>query len=545
MPYKLSISSWKAFPFLILLVFIAPVLIVLSSLFGDYSENWSHLYNYVLFDYVSNSILLILGVIFLVLIIGLSTSWLVTNYSFYGKEFLEWALILPLSIPPYILAYTFTGLFDTTGTANNLSREILNLGQDFVLFPNVRNIYGAILVFSFTLYPYVYLVSRTAFMNQSRSMLEAGRVLGLSQFQTFYKLSLPIIRPAIIGGLMLVIMETLSDFGAVDHFAIQTFTTGIFRTWYGLYDLNTAMQLASLLLIFVGVFYLLERYSRSETEYTSTSSTFRPTKEIELKGLKSSLAFFVCFFPIFIGFLLPVSELAVWAFSSNLGFFNEKFYTTTFNTIYLALFSALLCATLALLINYSIRFTKSRFSNFLSSLLSIGYAVPGLILAVGIVQLLAWLDNKVLLELEIVLTGSVIGLIFAYLIKSYALANSTFESGFKRISPSLDDSARILNSSGWSMLLRVHFPLLKTSFLTSLLLVTSEVVKELPATLILRPFNFDTLAVSTYLYAAEERMFLAAAPAIAIVAIGLIPIIILTRMIKSSRPTTNKGGYDS
>ena len=173
MAYKLSISSWKALPFLILFVFVAPVLIVLSSLFGDYSENWSHLYNYVLFDYVSNSILLILGVIFLVLIIGLSTSWLVTNYSFYGKEFLEWALILPLSIPPYILAYTFTGLFDTTGTANNLSRELLNLGQDFVMFPNVRNIYGAILVFSFTLYPYVYLVSRTAFINQSRSMLEA------------------------------------------------------------------------------------------------------------------------------------------------------------------------------------------------------------------------------------------------------------------------------------------------------------------------------------------------------------------------------------
>ena len=272
MAYKLSISSWKAFPFLILFVFVAPVLIVLSSLFGDYSENWSHLYNYVLFDYVSNSILLLLGVIFLVLIIGLSTSWLVTNYNFYGKEFLEWALILPLSIPPYILAYTFTGLFDTTGTANNLSRDLLNLGLDFVMFPNVRNIYGAIIVFSFTLYPYVYLVSRTAFMNQSRSMLEAGRVLGLSQFQTFYKLSLPIIRPAIIGGLMLVIMETLSDFGAVDHFAIQTFTTGIFRTWYGLYDLSTAMQLAALLLIFVGIFYLLERYSRSETEYTSSSS---------------------------------------------------------------------------------------------------------------------------------------------------------------------------------------------------------------------------------------------------------------------------------
>ena len=393
------------------------------------------------------------------------------------------------------------------------------------------------MVFSFTLYPYVYLVSRSAFLNQSQSMLEAGRMLGLNKVQIFYKLGLPIIRPALIGGLMLVIMETLSDFGAVDHFAVQTFTTGIFRTWYGMYDLNTAMQLASFLLIFVGIFITLERFSRKKAKYSSGSSTFKPVKLIQLSGIKSCIAFLVCFLPIFIGFIVPVSELAIWAYHHNLNFFDDKFINTTINTINLAIIAALLCACFALLVNFSIRFKKNTLSILSNSLLSMGYAVPGLILAVGIVQLFTWIDRSLLMNTETVLTGSLVGLIFAYVIKSYALANSTFESGFERISLSIDDSAKTLKSSGWNLLKRVHFPLLKTSFLTSMLLVISEVVKELPATLILRPFNFDTLAVSTYIYAAEERMIQASAPAIAIVIVGLIPIIILTKMIKSSKPT--------
>ena len=245
----------------------------------------------------------------------------------------------------------------------------------------------------------------------------------------------------------------------------------------------------------------------------------------------------ICFIPIFIGFLLPVSELTIWAFQYNLDFFNHKFITTMTNTISLAIIAAILCAFFALLINFSIRLKKNTLSVTSNSLLSMGYAVPGLILAVGIVQLFAWLDKSIFYDTRIILTGSLAGLVFAYVIKSYALANSTFESGFERISRSIDDSAKTLNSGGLNLLRRVHFPLLKTSFLTSILLVTSEVVKELPATLILRPFNFDTLAVSTYIYAAEERMIQASAPAIAIVITGLIPIIILTKMIRSSRPT--------
>ena len=536
--YRLSgISFWKVLTPLVFLVFLSPVVIVLFSLFGEYSENWNHLYNFVLIDYITNSLILVTGVSLITLFIGTGTAWLITNFNFHGKRFFEWALILPLAIPPYILAYTFTGLFDSYGTLNNLSRDLFQLGDGVNIFPNVRNIYGAVVVFSFTLYPYVYLVSRSAFINQSRSMLESGRMLGLSQFGIFYKLSLPLIRPAMIGGVMLVVMETLSDFGAVEHFAVQTFTTGIFRTWYGMGDLNTAMQLASMLLIFVGVFLFIERKSRKQAAFTTNASNFRPIQIDQLSGVYSVLAFIACLMPILIGFLLPISELLVWAINYNLSFFNEKFI----KTVYLSIAAAILCSTLALLINFSIRLNKSRFLNILNSFLSIGYAVPGLILAVGIVQLMTFLDRSLFLSSNFILTGSLIGLILAYIIKSYALSNSTFESGMENISPRIDDSARVLKSTGWNLLGRIHFPLLKTSFLTSILLVTSEVVKELPATLILRPFNFDTLAVSTYIYAAEERMFEAAAPSIAIIIVGLIPIIILTKMIRSSRLGDNLG----
>jgi len=531
-----KLSFWSLLPFAVLIVFTAPLLIVISSLLGEYSENWSHLYEYVLFDYISNSLILVFGVGVVVFLLGTITAWTVTNYNFFGRNIFEWALILPLAIPPYILAYTFTGLFDPYGDANIFIREILSLDESVIIFPGVRNIYGAIIVFGFTLYPYVYLVSRSAFINQSKSMIEASRLLGLNQIQVFYKLALPIIRPAAIGGLMLVVMETLSDFGAVDHFAIETFTTGIFRTWYGLYDIQTAMQLASLLLITVGIFYIVEKNSRGKGIYTSSNSTFSPNSEIVLSGFKAFLAFLICFLPIFIGFILPILELSLWAYEVNMAFFNDKFFQTSINSFTLSIVTGLICAGLALLINFSIRFKPSGVVKRLSSLLSIGYAVPGLILAVGMVQLLVGLDSLVFSNLDIVLTGSIFGLLVAYIIKTYALANSSIESGYERISNSIDDSSRILGSSGWNMLISVHTPLMKTALLTSVLLVMSDVVKELPATLILRPFNFETLAVSTYIYASEERMLQAAAPAIAIVLVGLIPIIFLSKMIRSSRP---------
>ena len=532
-----SEDLWRFLPVLFFIFFISPVAIVLSSLFGQYSENWSHLYNYVLSDYVINSFLLITGVSILTSLIGIITSWLVTNFNFSGKKFFEWALILPLSVPPYILAYTYTGLFDASGSVNTFLIEIFNLDISTIIFPNIRNIYGAVMVFSFTLYPYVYLICRMAFVNHSKSIIESGRVLGLSRIGAFFNLSIPLIRPAIIAGLALVIMETLSDFGAVDHFAISTFTTGIFRTWYGMYDLETAMQLASFLLIFITIILFTERISRRKMSFTFENSLYKKTDILKLRGIKNFSAFVICFLPIFMGFLLPIIELINWSISYNLDFFNSKFIKTSMNSIILAFVAALLCSMFALIINYSIRFQKNSFLSFLSSSLSLGYAFPGLILAVGIIQLLTFVDSLLITQsLGLILTGSILGLIIAYIIKSYAMASSTIDSSYQRISTYVDDVSKTLGITGWKMLFKIHFPLIKTGVLTSALLVISEVIKELPATLILRPFNFDTLAVSAYIYASEERMFEAAAPSIAIVMVGLLPIYFLSRMIRESRP---------
>ena len=534
---QIFFNPWVIFPFLIFLVFLSPLLVVVASLFGNYSDNWNHLLTYVLSSYVFNSLFLIFGVSIIASILGVGSAWIVSNYNYLGKSFFEWALILPLAVPPYILAYTFTGLFDSYGSANNLVRELFSLNLNYIFFPNIRNIYGAIIVFSFTLYPYIYLATRMALINQSRSILEVGKTLGLNKLGIVFKLALPMIRPAIIAGLMLVIMETLSDFGAVEHFAIPTFTTGIFRTWYGLYDLQTAMQLSSLLLIFVTFFIFIERLSRKNISYTSGSPIYGEIMKVKLKGYKNILAFLICLIPLLVGFVLPILELSNWAINYKLDFFNEDFLKNSANTIYLAVIAAIFCTFLTLLMNFSIRVQKNNFLFFMSSSLTLGYAIPGLILAIGIMQIFNFLDNYFFSTLfNFVLTGSILGLVVAYIIKAYALSNSVIEPAYLRVSPYMDDIAKTLNASNLKLLRNIHLPLLKTSFLTSIVLVISEVIKELPATLILRPFNFDTLAVSTYIYASEERMYEAAAPSIAIVLVGLIPIYFLTKTIRSSRP---------
>jgi len=534
---QILFNPWVIFPFLIFLVFLSPLLVVVASLFGNYSDNWNHLLTYVLSSYVFNSLFLIFGVSIIASILGVGSAWIVSNYNFLGKSFFEWALILPLAVPPYILAYTFTGLFDSYGSANNLIRELFSLNSNHIFFPNIRNIYGAIIVFSFTLYPYIYLATRMALINQSRSILEVGKTLGLNKLGIVFKLALPMIRPAIIAGLMLVIMETLSDFGAVEHFAIPTFTTGIFRTWYGLYDLQTAMQLSSLLLIFVTFFIFIERLSRKNISYTSGSPIYGEIIKVKLKGYKNILAFLICLIPLLVGFVLPILELSNWAINYKLDFFNEDFLKNSANTIYLAVIAAIFCTFLTLLMNFSIRVQKNNFLFFMSSSLTLGYAIPGLILAIGIMQIFNFLDNYFFSTLfNFVLTGSILGLVIAYIIKAYALSNSVIEPAYLRVSPYMDDIAKTLNASNLKLLKNIHLPLLKTSFLTSIVLVISEVIKELPATLILRPFNFDTLAVSTYIYASEERMYEAAAPSIAIVLVGLIPIYFLSKTIRSSRP---------
>ncbi len=531
---------WKSVPAVLLLIFLAPLGFVLLSLFGEFGDNWNHLINYVLPNYVFNSIYLVLGVSALSLILGVGTAWFITNYDFSLRGWFEWAIILPLAVPPYILAYTFTGLFDSYGSANELIRIIFNLENNFVIFPNVRNIYGAIVVFSFTLYPYVYLTTRMAFLNQSRSLMEAGKLLGLNNQSLFFRLAIPMVRPAIIAGLALVIMETLSDFGAVEHFAVQTFTTGIFRTWFGMYDLNTAMQLSSMLLIFVTFFLFLERHERNKMSFTYSGSTFKKTNRTKLMGLKNVFTFLFCLIPLLIGFVLPIIELTNWAlFFPSENFLSKNILNSFLNTIFLGILAAIFCTFFAFYINFLKRFDKGYVLKSTSQFLSLGYALPGLVLAVGIIEFFAFLDNSFLKHfLNVFLVGSILGLILAYIIKSYALANNTIESGFSRLTNSIDDVSLTLSKSKSEIFFKIHLPLMKTSIFTSLILVISEVIKELPATLILRPFNFDTLAVTTYIYASEERMYEAASPAMLIVLIGLVPIFFLSKTIRLSRPGT-------
>jgi len=527
-----KLSFWEIFAASIAALFAIPILLILLSLFSGFNDNFAHIYDVVLYEYSLNSFYLVIGVSILVIFIGVITAWLVTNYDFIGKKIFVWALILPLAIPPYILAYVFTEIFDYSGTANNLLRSLNLVSEDYAL-PNIRTLTGAIIVFSFTLYPYVYLITRVALMSILKPMLDSARVLGLSKLQTFFKVTLPIIRPAILAGTALVAMETLSDFGAVQHFALPTFTTGIFRTWLGMYDLTTAMQLASILLFVICIVLYFERYQRSKQRYSAAGVKSEKLISTKLKGIYSYLAALFCFLPIFFGFVVPVIELITWATAID-NTFNNDFISSSFNTLFLAFLAALITSGIALILNFNARIHAKRSSEEMNNFISMGYAVPGLILAIGITQLLTYIDY-ILFNTGLIITGSLIGLIFAYVIKSYALSNNVIQSNYKQVSTDIDDSARTLGSNKRKLLFDIHLPLLKTGLLTSFLLVVSEVVKELPATLILRPFNFDTLAVNVYLLASEERMYEAAFPALFIILIGLIPIYFLSKMIDHSR----------
>jgi len=511
-------------------IFLLPIVFIGSSIFLGFSENFYHLYEYLLFKYSLNSIYLVLGVSFLVTIIGVSTAWLVTFFNFYGKKFFQWALILPLAVPPYLLAYVFTEFFDYSGTANNILRSLLNTESNVIFFPNIRTISGAIAVFSFTLYPYVYMVSRVALMNIPASVIEASLLLGKNSISTFFNLSIPLIRPAIVAGLALVAMETLADFGAVQHFAIPTFTTGIFRTWTGQYDLTTALQLSTMLLLVIFILLSLEKQSRNKIRYVNSSTTHNSYKPVQLTNFKNVAAFFICFIPVFIGFFLPVLELIHWSSQVDT-LISSKTVTAASNTLIISLSGAMLTCLIALLINFIVR--SFGITQLLNDLLSIGYAVPGLILAVGITKMFTSIDGW-LMNFDIFITGSILGLILAYIMKSYAISNNVINSAFTSIPITLDESAQTLGASKIKLLKNIHFPLLKTGLLTAFLLVIAELIKELPATLILRPFNFDTLSVSVYLLASEERMFEAAFPSLVIIAFGLIPIYFLDKLILSN-----------
>jgi len=502
---------------------------------------WSHLASTVLGDYILSSLALMLGVAILSLLLGIGSAYLVTQFEFKGVRFFYWALLLPLAMPAYITAYSYTGLLDVAGPVQSYLRETFSLSYGEYWFPEIRSLGGAIFVLSFVLYPYVFLMARSSFMEQSQHLRDVAQLLGYSRTKAFFHINLPIARPAIIAGLSLALMETLADFGAVSYFGVSSFTTGIFRTWYGLDNVEGAAQLALLLLGFVVILLALETSSRKRAAYHD-KKTSAPAARITLSGSKQAIALSLLSIPLLLGFIIPSAQLLIWAAKNASQFLEPSFWQLLWNTVMLAGITALAALILATLVAYAHRLTQSPFTKLAKRIVGLGYAIPGLVIAVGTLIPLAYFDNSLDAWMRtntgfstgLLISGTLAALVIAYLVRFLAVALNSVESGLDSIRPNMDQAARSLGRTPLQVLKQVHLPLMRGSLFTGLLIVFVDVMKELPATLVLKPFNFNTLAVRAYELASDERLADAALPSIAIVLASLIPVIVLSRL--SRRP---------
>ena len=520
-----------------------PIMVVFGYLFSPASTVLAHLIDTVLPAYVSNSLLLMLGVSVGTLTLGISSAWLTSLCDFPGRRIFSWALLLPLAIPAYIIAYTYTGLLDFGGPVQTQLRDWFGWRYGDYWFPQVRSLGGATAMLSLVLYPYVYMITRAAFLEQSLGVLEVSRTLGNGPWGSFFRVALPLARPAIVTGLSLALMETLADYGTVQYFGVSTFTTGIFRTWFGLGDSAAAAQLAAMLMSFVLLLIVLERWSRSKARFHHSGNKQVTPRRYLLRGWRKWLAFATCLLPVLLGFLLPAGQLLLWTFTTAQKTIDDRFWMLTWNSLYLATLAAVIAVALALLMSYGKRLNPGKAVTGGVRLASMGYAVPGTVIAVGVLLPFAWLDNTLDAWMRrsfdvstgLVLSGTLVALLFAYTVRFLSVSIQAVEGGLGKIRTSMDDAARSLGTPPMGVLRRIHLPLMRSTVLTALLLVFVDVLKELPATLILRPFNFNTLAVRAYEMAADERLADAGAPALMIVAAGIIPVVLLSRAIGRGR----------
>ena len=528
---------------LVALVLGLPIFTIAGFVLHPSNDIWQHLVDTVLVEYLANSALLMLGVTVGTLIIGVGCAWLTSVCEFPGKRIFSWALLLPLAFPAYIIAYTYTGMFDFAGPVQTWIRETTGWGARDYYFPEVRSLGGAVTMFSLVLYPYVYLLARAAFLEQSVCVLEVSRTLGCSVWASFYRVALPLARPAVVAGLSLALMETLADYGTVAYFGLDVFTTGIFRTWFGLGDAVAAAKLAAILLTFVVTLVVVERWSRKRARYHHSTYRYRRLPQYRLRGARAWFAFGACFIPLFAGFLLPAAQLSIWAQQTWREMVDASFIKLALHSLELALSASLLAVLLALFLGYGKRLLASRSVDAAIRLVASGYAVPGTVIAVGVIIPLAWFDNSLDALLRehygissgLLLSGSLFAVMFAYMVRFLAVSVQAVESGLLRIKPSMDDAARSLSHSPGGILMRVHLPLMKGTVLAAALIVFVDVMKELPATLILRPFDFNTLAVRAFELASDERLADSSTAALAIVAVGLLPLMLLSRSISISR----------
>lgn len=528
-------------------IVVLPVFSVLFLALFPEENIWPHLLDTTLPRYVTTTLQLMLGVGLLTLVIGLSTAWTVTMCEFPGRKFFEWALLLPFAVPAYVIAYVYTSLLDYTGPVQGALRDWFGWqsAADY-WFPEIRSLEGAILMIGLVLYPYVYLLARAAFLDQSPSLFAVSRSLGHSALSTFFRVVLPIARPAIAVGLSLVLMETLNDFGTVDFFAVHTLTLGIFDTWMNLGNLGGAAQIATTMLVFVVILVTLERYSRRRQQQFAGRDNRDPIQRFTMSFPRQMICLITCLIPLVFGFVIPGATLGYYAWEYFDVSWNSDFIQNTFNSLFLSGAAALTTLLIGVTLAYSRRLHNTRSMQVLMRLSSLGYAMPGAVLAVGVIVPLAgfdnWLDgltrNYLGVSTGLLLSGSVFALIFAYTVRFLAVSAGSVESGLQKITPSMDMASRSLGHSPGKTLMKVHLPMLRGTLVTAALVVFVDTMKELPATLILRPFNFETLATYVYQFASDEMLHLSALPALIIVLAGIVPIILMNRSISNSRSMT-------
>nr|WP_229702309.1 iron ABC transporter permease [Bowmanella pacifica] len=533
------ISGWRSITLTASLLLALPILLVVLSLSQPQWQVWQHLVDTVLLDYVLNSLLLAFGVGLGAMLLGTALAWICHHYQFPGRSWFEWLLLLPLAIPAYIIAYCYTGLLDFAGPLQTTLREWFDWGYGDYWFPEIRSLGGAIVMLILVLYPYVFMLARNAFRDQSQSLLEASRSMGLTPQQYFLKVAVPMARPAILSGTALAMMEAFADFGTVEYFGVSTFTTGIFRTWFGMGNHLAAAQLSALLMLFVMGLVLWEQYSRRKIQYYYQGHKRQVQRRTKPARLTGWLLFALCSLVLALGFLLPLAMLLHWAWLTGPEQLDARFWQLAWNSFSLALMAALLILLLAMLFAYAKRLKSDPFINAPVTVAKLGYALPGTVIAVGTMVPLAWFDKSLDAVLQawlgistgLLLSGTVFALLFAYSVRFLAVSLHQVETGLARVKPSMDMAGRSLGLSPTGVFTKVHLPILRASLLSAVLLVFVDVLKELPATLILRPFNFDTLAIRTYELASDERLSDAAAPALLILLAGLAPVILLSRAI--------------
>ena len=532
-----NLNIWFISSLIVSLGVLIPIITVSLSFFEDTSNYYQILKDTFLLEYIFNSIILLVSVLILTFVIGTTCAYLVSFYIFPLSNFFKWALILSFAVPPYIYAYSLTAFFENYGTAFTILTNLFGEGTYNKHIPKFDGLFGAILSLSFSLYAYVYILSRASFLYQSQNQIDLGRSLGFSKFKSLYSLILPSARPAIVAGLSLVAMETLAEFGAVDFFSINTLTTGIYNSWIAFDDLAFSNQLSFFLLLFIFGLFILENLSRKKAKYHFNSKGgFKQKEKVKLSGKKSFFAFIFCFIIFFLSFLFPLSQMLYWTIKFPENFFDIDSITLTLNTIYLVTLSSFVLIIFSLISNYGNRVSKNKFLNFLSTLSISGYAIPGVILAVAFITFIAWFDENIVkslgfLSIKKVFIGSILGLVLVYFVRFYSLAFNGIKSGYEKINISVDESSYLLGYSKKKTFMNIHVPFLRNSLLFVAILISLEIIRELPITLILRPFNFETFATTAYISASEDLLEAAAVPSLFLILIATVFIMLTSKYI--------------